>query len=174
MLTRLIIVAWAFVAVQPAGAADNTALSPKQRSGLVSKIHDSNLFEMKLGELAKVKGSIRNVRAYGAQLVRDHAFADRRLTRLAEKNQIPIAFPGPWTSEELQDQALTIQKLETASGADFDRSFLDSIKNNHLKTLELFRSAREQLPASPLRTYVSRLRPIMQQHHDLAMKIDIR
>lgn len=77
--------------------------SPKAMdSQILSKLHQINLMEIQLGQLAQQKASSAKVKSFGERLVRDHQMADREVAALAQKRNIELVAPQPRASDEAQ------------------------------------------------------------------------
>lgn len=59
-------------------------------SRILSLLHAKNEKEIEMGRLAQSKGTSPEIRAYGAELVKDHTEADRQLQSLASSRQIML------------------------------------------------------------------------------------
>ena len=106
-------------------------MSPE--SELLSKMHMANQMEIKAGQLAESKGTTPAIRNFGQLLVRDHSYADKRITDLAKQQGIQLMqMPMPKSPDEKQKMDMQKQmmaSLEQAQGADFDRQFVQFCKN---------------------------------------------
>jgi putative membrane protein len=104
------------------------ALDASSKAFIEDAIRGDNS-EIALGQLAAKKGQGKEVRQFGQLLVTDH-----------EKNKKEAAnLLGGGTSEEMTPEAeQEIKKLQTLSGAEFDKEFATHMINDHRQDLEKF------------------------------------
>jgi putative membrane protein len=145
---------------------------PSPPQVVLSTMHQMNEMEMQVGRLAAEGGEAEAVRRYGDRLYRDHRFADRKVTALAQARELELLPPprlpaGP----KLEPMMQKAQQLGQMSGSEFDRMFLQMMVQSHEMAVSMLGDALGNLPEGEVRTLVSRLRPILQQHLDLARAI---
>jgi len=145
-------------------------------SQLMSKIHQVNQMEIKAGKLARSQGLTAEVRAYGDLLVRDYTVADCQVMNLAEKQGIPIGEPMPKNAEEkeqMNEQLSMMDQLQTLQGREFDQKFLGFMQKGHKMAIKTLCSARGRLPPSPLLSLIETLIPILRQHYEIAIGVEL-
>src|SRR5262249_52817991 len=123
------------------------------------------------------KGTTAQVRAYGDRLVRDHNSADQRVLEVAEKQGIPVGEPTPKNAEEkeeMKEQADTMEQLQTLEGREFDHKLLEFLHKGHKSAIRLRCAARGKLPpSSPLPSVFEALIPILRQHYQIAIELEM-
>jgi putative membrane protein len=166
-------VLWAIATAQqqppPGNAANPPASSTDMQSQVLSQIHEIDLMEIKVGNLARVKGARAAVRRYGDRLVRDHLMADTLIMNFAKRHNVSVA--PPVLSSEEQEMMRT---LNSVSGSQFDDNFLEFMAAGHKSAVTALSAAHDKLQGTPLRTLVGRLTPILVQHYDIASQLGIR
>ncbi len=65
-------------------------------------------------------------------------------------------------------QSKTDRKLGSASGAQFDRMFLEQTSADHKKLMSELQQEREDASDDDIEALIDKIMPILQQHHDLA------
>ena len=122
------------------------------------------MMEVQSGQLASKNAASAKVKAFGEKMVADHGKANAALKVLAKKYQIiiPNEFPA--------DQQAHMDVMKGMKGADFDKHYMDMMVNDHVKTLELFKSA-EDLKSKELSEFAKKTLPVLQEHYDMAKKI---
>jgi len=89
-----------------------------------------NTAEVRSSELAATKASNAEVRAFAQTLVRDHNQANQRLARiLADRDIQPQASSTSAEIHRAENQ--TYANLQTKTGSDFDRTYLDAEISHH-------------------------------------------
>ena len=98
----------------------------------LAMVEQANINEIKLSKLAEVKASNPDVKAFASKMVAEH-------TNLSE-NMKPFATAWgitPPTDFDADHQAV-FEKLNSLSGADFDKAYMDAMDADHHKALEAF------------------------------------
>jgi len=137
------------------------ASSKKTSASILAQIHQADLKEIAIGKIAEEKASTDEVRAYAVQLVNDHTNADQMVLATAQKTGAHLRTPATARSK-------TDQKLNSASGAQFDRMFLEQTSADHKKLMSELQQEREDASDDDIEALIDKIMPILQQHHDLA------
>jgi len=137
------------------------ASSKKTSASILAQIHQADLKEIAIGKIAEEKASTDEVRAYAVQLVNDHTNADQMVLATAQKTGAHLR--GVATARSKSDQ-----KLNSASGAQFDRTFLEQTSADHKKLMSELQQQREDASDDEIEALIDKIMPILQQHHDLA------
>ena len=146
-----------------ARAVPSAEASSKQTSAsILAQIHQANLKEIAIGQLAEEKASTDEVRAYAVQLVNDHTNADQMVMETAQKTGAHLR--GASTARSKQ----TDHKLSSATGAQFDRIFLEQSSADHKRLMSELQQEREDASDDNVEGLIDKIMPILQQHHDLA------
>lgn len=147
---------------------------------LLRRVHLVNRFEMEAGRLAMQKGERARVRRLGERIMRDHRVADRQVRQLA--GSLDVSLPGSdfdamaeRSTDELTatEQQMTelLDRLEQAKGADFDRTYAQSMRLSHRAAIDYVSSTRLDVEMSSVRTVAGDLLPILRQHQELAASV---
>jgi len=162
MIVRLA-VALALLAL-PAAAEENIQAEAPADATVLARLHHANQMEMDLGQLAKLKGATREVRAFGDRLTRDHLVADRSVIAFAKRHATTL-------SEVATGTRVMRERLESLTGADFDREFLASMAEAHGDAIAMIDDACRQPISAELKTFLEKLRPILEQHRTIALAL---
>lgn len=151
-----------------AGKAEKTRPGDQQKMAkILSRMHQSNQFEIQVGQLAAQKGESVEVRRFGERLVRDHRQGDEMVRGFASERDIELK-PLPTNSK---NQKL-LSKLQKLNGKKFDQAFLKGMEQGHKKVIQTLSSAKQQMPQdSDLAELISKLVPILGQHHHVAVDL---
>ena len=145
-----------------ARVASPEASSKQTSASILAQIHQANLKEIALGKIAQQKASTDEVRSYADQLVNDHTSADQLVLATAQKTGAHLRTATTARSK------VTDQKLSTANGAQFDRTFLEETSADHKKLMSALQQEREDASDDNIEALIDKIMPILQQHHDLA------
>jgi putative membrane protein len=147
---------------KPAARVPSPEVSSKKTSAsILAQIHQADLKEIAIGKIAEEKASTDEVRAYADQLVKDHTNADQMVLTIAQKTGTHLRTSA--TARSKGDQ-----KLNSASGAQFDRMFLEQTSADHQKLMSALQQEREDASDDEIEALIDKIMPILQQHHDLA------
>ncbi|WGQ10698.1 DUF4142 domain-containing protein [Pedobacter gandavensis] len=122
------------------------------------------MMEVDLGKLALEKSSNAQVKKFAAQMVEDHTKANTDLKAVAAKLEhlLPSAYPA--------DVKVHMDAMGKLSGREFDKHYMDMMVNDHVKTLNLFRSANSL--RAEIKDFVARTLPVLEKHHQMAEQIN--
>jgi len=117
--------------------------------------------EVEMGKLAESKSTNPRVKKFAAKMVKDHTKANINLQQLADKKKItiPTAIP-PADQNHLNE----IAKLP---GAEFDKHYMSMVVKDHVKTLDLFKSATTYGDID-VRRFAARTLRMIEGHYKLA------
>jgi len=144
-----------------ARGADTAASAESAK--VLSKLHHSNQMEIAAGKLALEKGQSKDVKSFGKTLVNDHAAADKKVMALAkeEKIDMPASVPMPDTMDNLKG----------ASAAEFDRTFVADMLDDHKKDVAEAKEARDATKDTKLKSLLTATIPVLEKHRDTAQKL---
>ncbi len=132
----------------------------------LQKAAKGGMEEVQLGELAKQKGNDQAVRSFGDRMVTDHGKANDELKQLA--TQKGVAWPTMMSHGE-QSQ---VDRLQKATGADFDKAYAKDMLKDHRHDLKEFQNAAKELTDQDLRAWAQKTIPILEQHLGMAENMD--
>jgi len=139
---------------------------------VLRKIHHINQEEIQAGQLAQQKGTTRDVKDYGAVLVRDHTKGDQDVKALASKMNVDLEAMKNDARHQEKQQVMQnkMDQLQKMSGKDFDRAFAQMMVNGHREAIEMVKTARAD--AKPeMKAFLDKLLPVLQKHEDMANDI---
>jgi predicted outer membrane protein len=142
-------------------------VSTKLNTAMVlAQIHQANLMEVELAEMAREKGSINGVRAYADQLIQDHTSLDQTVVAMAQKSGNLKAVRR--SAHETADEKTVERKLKSANGAKFDKLFLQQASSDHERLIRRLQQDREDASDEDLEALIDKTIPILEQHKELA------
>jgi len=94
---------------------------------------EGGIAEVEAGKLAQQKSANREVKNFGAMMVKDHTAANDKLKTLADSKGISL--PSSSSVEQLAGKA----KLEVLTGDTFDKSYIKGQVSAHQDTIALFK-----------------------------------
>ena len=129
------------------------------------KAADSGLAEVNASEVAQEKAQDQRVKDFAAMMVQDHTKTNEELKSLvAGKNITLPTAPGEPHLENIAD-------LNSYTGADFDKEYMDLMVSDHEKAVSLFEDASEDVEDAELRAFAAKTLPALQKHLEQARTI---
>lgn len=118
--------------------------------------------EVKFGQLAEEKGTVKNVKDFGKRMVTDHSRVDDELKATTSKEDISLP-----SGMNAKDQA-AYNQLAKLSGRDFDRAYAKSMVRDHMADIAVFRQESKNGKDASIRSFASRTLPTLETHLKLA------
>jgi putative membrane protein len=142
-------------------------------SQVLMKLHHIDKEEIEVGQIAQKNGSTRDVKDFGATLVRDHTKADQDVKTLASKVNVDLEAKKADAKHQEKQQVMQnkIDQLKKMSGKDFDRAFAQMMVNGHRQAIEMVKDARGTVQNAELKSLLDQLLPTLQKHEDIANDI---
>jgi putative membrane protein len=147
------------------------AQSAKLDDPTIIAIFDAaNAWDIETGAIAEKKGTMKEIREFGAMLVRDHRTVRQQGRDLAKKLGVQPTPPKDFAMAK--DHAAAVQTLNATSGAAFDRTFLAHEVAFHKAVIEAVTTTL--LPAlqnQEARALVTKVAPAFKAHQDAAQNL---
>jgi putative membrane protein len=138
---------------------------------IANVIHEVNAGEIAAGKIAQTKASNADVKAYAREMVTAHTALDKKGLKLAGETGASTA--AKRDSVVNANKALSDQ-LESASGADFDRAYVDGQVVGHQNTLTFLQQAQSQAQSADLKQMITAAIPDVQKHLDRARALQAK
>ncbi len=121
--------ALALLAAQPMFALTPASDADK---AFVGKVSQGGMYEVEASKVAEQKAVAQDVKDIASTEVHDHELVNAKLKRIATAHSIPV---GAKLNAEFQQR---LDKLKSASGADFDAAYIADMQQIHDKDEKLF------------------------------------
>jgi putative membrane protein len=127
----------------PTSSAMGTTPSP---SAILADLHMANQSEVDLGKVAEQRAHSKDVKSFGKRMVKDHTALDKDAQKWASKNNVTIGAPPQDDAHqaEMQQMQALAQRLQTLSGPEFDKTYMQAMAEDHAKDLAKVRAFGEQ------------------------------
>lgn len=145
--------------------AQGTASSTEE---FVTKAGVANAFEMDSSRMAVEKAQDPEVKEFAEKLITDHEKAGEELLSTVDQTRINTPVPEGVDAKHKD----MIEKLEAASGAEFDQLYVDMQVQAHEEAVELFRSYAENGDQPQLKEFASSNLPALEEHLEMAKELD--
>jgi len=142
---------------------------------VLSYVHALNQRAIASAKLAEKNATRADIKKFAKQIVKDHEQADKALTKIAKEHKIKLVKIEPTTDEAkmaARDAAQQMTDLKKAKGAEFDRQFLQMQAHDQGTALTAIEANVDKV-APDIRTYLLATKPVLQQHADMAKKLEV-
>jgi putative membrane protein len=142
------------------GAVSASTLGANSTEAFVSNAAQSDMYEIKAGQMAQQKGMSAAVKDFGKMMVTHH-------TAMMNEMKPLITAAGQTPPADLdQRRKGLLDNLAAASGADFDRAYLAQQEAAHNEALTLMRGYADNGDNAGLKAGAAKALPKVQQHLD--------
>lgn len=125
---------------------------------------NAGMTEIQAGQLAEQKGMSKDVKEYGAMMVKDHTAAADRLKMIAASKNITL--PSA-ISPEMQKN---IDDLTKEDGKKFDKDYMSMMVSDHKKVISAFEDESKNGSDADIRAFADSTLHTLHQHLDKAEK----
>jgi putative membrane protein len=136
-------------------------LSPTDRQFL-DQAYSINQGEVKLGEVAKRKGTTDEVKNYGQLMVSDHTLALKELHEFADKANAKVP------NQLLPEQQRAYDQMSQLSGQQFDKAYIDHMVTGHEAAIGAFSKEAQYGKNEVLKDYAKKELPLLHAHESIA------
>jgi putative membrane protein len=150
---------------KPAKHASEEASTGSSSKGILSQIHQADLREIAIAKMANEKAASDEVRQYAAQLIADDTSADRSVAEVAQKLNVHLSDTVATRHQSAQS------KLNSATGADFDKQFLQQISAEHGRLIASLKQQQQNTSNDDVEALIEKILPIFQQQQQLAQML---
>jgi putative membrane protein len=123
------------------------------------------LFEVEAAKLAIHHAGNPDVKTLAAELLKDHQKASQELTAIGEAKG--MSTPAHLTKEQNE----SLEKLKGATGATFDKTYVDLMVEDHPKDISLFEKESESGKDSQLKAFAKEKLPALKRHLEHAKSL---
>jgi putative membrane protein len=140
--------------------------APPEVASFMEEAAMGGMAEVELGKLAERRAANPKVKQFGKRMVTDHSKVNAQLKQLAARKGVTL--PKDIGSEH---EALRT-KLSGLSGADFDKAYIDAMKEDHEKDIDAFKQAAASSPDKDVRSFAKKTLPTLEAHQKQVDQIE--
>jgi putative membrane protein len=139
---------------------------------------DANLFlkqaaiggmmEVEAGKIAIENANSADVKAVAQLIVKDHESANSELNILASEKSVLLPTELPADKQE------HLRDLKKLKGRDFDKHYIDMMKEDHKKDIAMFKETSESSRSKDVKDFATKTLPILEKHAHEIEKIEIK
>ena len=138
---------------------------------IVAIFDAANTADMETGALAEQRASSKEVRDFGAMLVRDHRAVRQQGRDLAAK--LNVTPTPPKDDQSAKDHAAAMAHLRSLKGAEFDHAFLQHEAAFHKAVIDAVQGTLLPAIDNPeLKALVEKVAPAFQAHMQMAQELE--
>jgi putative membrane protein len=131
-----------------------------------NKAAEGGMAEVELSKAAQTKAQSADVKKFAQTMITDHTKANNELKALATKMNITL--PAELNSTHKS----TMDKLNSLSGADFDKAYVDAMVKDHNDAVNLFQAESDGGTTADVKAFAAKTLPTLKSHQ--AMITDIQ
>lgn len=121
---------------------------------------NGGMTEIELGKMAMQKGISKQVKNFGAMMIKDHSKINDMVKAIAVTKNISIPkMPGA------KEQKI-ISKLTAKTGKDFDKAYIDDMIEDHKDDIKAFQTAAKKCLDPDVKSFAAKTIPILLEHLD--------
>ncbi|HET9155381.1 MAG TPA: DUF4142 domain-containing protein [Myxococcaceae bacterium] len=133
----------------------------------------ANTSEVDLGKVAEQRAQSKDVKAFGKRMVKDHTALDKDARSWAKKNNATIGAPLQDDAHQVEMQKMQDlkQRLESLSGSEFDKTYMQAMAEDHANDLSKVQTFEEQTTDKSLKKLLEKARKVIASHKKDADKL---
>lgn len=131
---------------------------PTDANGFATAVAAGDLYEIESSRLAASKSGSTPIKELAAHLLTDHQKSTAELKTLAARVDVMLT-----PALDAEKQAM-LDQLKAASGAEFDRLFVQQQKTAHQKALTLLQSYARGGDTEPLKAFARKASGVVEGH----------
>ena len=122
------------------------------------------MMEIALGKVAEQNGARKDVRDFGAMMIKDHTSAADDLQKIADARRIslPVALSP--------DDQKKVDEMKAQTGKTFDKNYIDMMIDGHKKAADKFQDEINKGSNADLRAFATKTLDVIHTHLDSAQK----
>ncbi len=124
----------------------------------ITEAASGGLMEVELGRTASANAASAKVKEFGRMMVTDHTKANTELKAIAAKKNVTVpAAPAEKHQNHIND-------LKAKKGADFDKSYVDMMVDDHKEDISKFEDEAKNGNDPDVKAFASKTLPVLQKH----------
>lgn len=128
----------------------------------VEQAAEGGMAEVALGNMAQQKATNDQVKQFAARMVEDHGKANDELKQIAMSKGVTLPAKPDRSSQRDMD------RLNKATGAEFDREYMKHMVDDHKKDVKMFRDASTSSKDADIKTFAGKTLPTLEEHLKMA------
>ncbi|HZP66327.1 MAG TPA: DUF4142 domain-containing protein [Rudaea sp.] len=155
-LVAVFALAAASAQAQIGGTSEPKTAAESPDAEFVQQAARAGMAGVELSRLAERAAASPDVRRFAAQTIRDRDASDRELNTIATHENIAPA------KELDRDDARVYDRLAALHGPELDRAYMEAMRVEHERLLDLYRSSQGTVSTDELRAYIRKTLPAIE------------
>lgn len=160
--TATIFLCLAIISAVTSRSSQARAAVTDQDKQFLTMAAQSDFNEIQLSKLAETKATNPQVKAFAHEMVTDHTSLEAKMKPFATAWGLT-----PPTTLDAEHQTI-YDKLNTLSGADFDKQYMDAMVTDHHKALDAFTQEADTTSDAKFKTAVLSGKSVIAAHTSMA------
>lgn len=160
-----------------APGTDTTAMAtnpaadlPATDASIIDFVTTVDNAEVEAGELARTKATNADVKSFARMMVNDHG-KDRDAMAKLKTDTTMMSTPSGAQTMLQSEHSQEMSRLQSLSGAEFDRAYIESMVNGHQKVLDFVTQLQSRAQSPELQQHLTQVADAVQKHLDRARSI---
>jgi len=147
-------------------SAESLAVIPsKADADFLVEAASGGMTEVQLGQLAQTNSMNKQVKAFGALMIKDHGAGNEKLKALAASKNIIL--PDSVSNHQQKMK----ERLERKKGEAFDRAYISMMIDDHKRDIRAFKSAAKNAADVEIKAFALDNLPVLSAHLDSALNL---
>ena len=181
MKTLLPLVAVALLAGAPAAFAqsdDTDAVGPMVTDNkvdtqtFVTTAPNANAFEIESSKLAQEKSASADVKAFAAEMIKDHTKAGEDFKAAMSQGQTTASIKPAGPALQPKEQQM-LDELKAATGKDFDAKYIKMQTDAHKDAVALFSTYANSGDDPAMKEFAKKTLPVLKMHEKHAKELAV-
>ena len=153
----------------PRTAAPATTSEPAPATqDFVNDAASGGLFEVEAGKVAQAQGQNKDIKSFGARMVKDHSKANKDLQAAVQADKAGnLQLPTDMTA----DQKSKLGELKSAKGADFDKAYAQAMVEDHRQDLAKFQAYAQGGDDPKIKAFAKKTAAVIKMHYEMATRV---
>ena len=127
----------------------------------VNAAASGGLFEVEAGKVAEAQGQNKDIKSFGARMVKDHTKVNKELQAAVKADKAGnLQLPTDMTA----DQRSKLDQLKNAKGADFDKAYAQAMVDDHKEDLGKFQAYAQGGDDPKIRAFARKTAAVVKMH----------
>lgn len=128
-------------------------------------------FEIQSGQIAEQQGQNKQIKAFGARMVKDHGKAAKDLEAALKSDKDKSLQPA---TELTPDQQQKLSQLKQANGADFDKLYAQTMVEDHHEDVDKFQAYAGVGDDPKVKAFAKKTLNVIKMHLAMITKINAK
>jgi putative membrane protein len=143
----------------------SSRMSADSHEDFMHEAAQGGMAEVEMGKLAAQKGQNAEVKKFGQMMVTDHSKANEELKGIATKKSVPLP-------ADLGTHKSSMDKLSSLSGAEFDRTYVQMMVEDHEKDVAAFQKQADSGTDPEVKAFAAKTLPTLKKHLTAIQEIE--